>query len=528
MSARVLLVEDNAADARLIAELLNEIPGRPFRLTTVGTLGAAFPFVAGHDVILLDLSLPDAYGLTTVERLVSAGRTLPIVVLTGNDDQQVAVDALKAGAQDYLLKSEMTSSLVARSLRYAIERKRVEAAELERAKSDRAAGRARFLAQVAAGATRTLELDAALPDLAAQLVPVLGDLALIEISGDEARPHSVAGARASQDGIQALPTAGLASSDAVKDVIANGRTVRGASSTLPLAARGLAEKLCAHALLITPLVARDRAIGAISCALVASDRQYTEEDQLLAEEVAAHIALAMENAMLFQKAQEAVQARDGLLAVVSHDLRGPLDVVSLALSLLEGGATEAQLGLLARARRGVERMTRLIEDLLDIARIDAGTLTIIPAPVPVFELLEEVYELHRPLAAAKKIELVRETRGAPRTLALDRHRMTQAISNLLGNALKFTPPGGTVRLAVDAREDAVTIQVSDSGPGIPRADLPRVFDRFWQRERNSKGVGLGLAIVKGIIDAHGGTISVESAEGAGATFCLRLSEHASP
>lgn len=520
---RVLLVEDNVADARLLAELLKEIPGRPFELTTVGALAASLPLLPDHDVVLLDLSLPDAHGLTTVERLVGAGRARPIVVLTGNDDQQVAVDALKAGAQDYLLKTEMTPSLVARTLRYAIERKRVEAVELERAKAERAAGQARFLARVAAQVSGTLDLQTALQDLALLLVPTLGDVAIVQLVGSETGTGYIAGAQSSGTGSEPLPTVNLDGAVLARQILSTGKTMREHQATFNPVERPFAHRFGASSMLVTPLIARGQVIGAITYASRTDDRRHTEEDQFLAEEIAAHVALTVENARLFRRSQEAIQARDGLLAVVSHDLRGPLDVVSLALSLLETTADEKQLGLLARGRRGIDRMKRLIEDLLDVARMDAGTLKVAPESVKIVDVIDEVYELHRPLANEKRIELLRELDSSIGALPIDRHRVVQALSNLLANAIKFTPSGGSVRLSANRAEEAVVFVVQDSGPGIPNADLSRVFDRFWQRENvGTKGVGLGLAIVKGIAEAHGGSVAVRSVEGAGAEFTIRL------
>src|SRR5688500_16946291 len=121
---RLLLVEDNRGDARLFAELLIEVPNGQFVLTTVETLADAVAAVAAHDVVFLDLSLPDAHGLSTLTAMVSAAPSTPVVVLTGNDDDRVAVDAVKAGAQDYLRKAEITPSLIARTAWYAIERQK--------------------------------------------------------------------------------------------------------------------------------------------------------------------------------------------------------------------------------------------------------------------------------------------------------------------------------------------------------------------------------------------------------------------
>jgi signal transduction histidine kinase len=174
------------------------------------------------------------------------------------------------------------------------------------------------------------------------------------------------------------------------------------------------------------------------------------------------------------------------------------------------------------AKRGVDRMQRLIEDLLDVARIEAGTLTVEPRATSLAALLEDSFEQHRVLAADKRITLVREFDKRLGGVIADRHRMAQAIANLIGNALKFTPAGGSIRIGGESRGDRAMMWVADTGPGIPPEHVSRIFDRFWQPKRGRDGVGLGLAIVKGIVDAHGGRIAVESSEGAGTTFRIAL------
>ncbi|HSN27964.1 MAG TPA: HAMP domain-containing sensor histidine kinase, partial [Kofleriaceae bacterium] len=174
------------------------------------------------------------------------------------------------------------------------------------------------------------------------------------------------------------------------------------------------------------------------------------------------------------------------------------------------------------AKRGADRMLRLIEDLLDVARIDSGTLRIEPSRTDVVAMLEDQLEQHRVLAADRRITLVRDFERGLGHAHADRHRIGQALANLVGNALKFTQPGGTIRIGADVSGDRVAIWVSDTGPGIPSEHLGHIFDRFWQPEQRRDGVGLGLAIVKGIIDAHGGAIDVESTVGVGTTFRFTL------
>ncbi len=225
--------------------------------------------------------------------------------------------------------------------------------------------------------------------------------------------------------------------------------------------------------------------------------------------------------------RQAVRARDEVLAVVSHDLRNPVGTIYSAASLLLDLELppEKEREHLATVKRSAARMNRLIRDLLDVARLEAGVLSVAPAVFQVRDLVREALESHRVQAEADSVCLRERVPEEVGEAWGDRDRLLQVLSNLLGNALRFTPSGGWVEVAV--RTDEVTgglqVSVSDSGPGISQEDQERLFDRFWQVSRKDKqGAGLGLSIAKGIVEAHGGTVWVESREGEGSTFCFTV------
>jgi PAS domain S-box-containing protein len=237
----------------------------------------------------------------------------------------------------------------------------------------------------------------------------------------------------------------------------------------------------------------------------------------------------LDNVRLVGEAQEAVRAREDLLAIVSHDLRNPLGVVlaSTALLLKANLPPDKQ----ERARRQVEaiqragnRMNRLIRDLLDFASIQAGRLSVSLRPQDVAAMVNEVLEVTEPIAAPKSLRLVADV--APGlAIRCDHDRVIQLFSNLVGNSVKFTPEGGTITVhaAFAPDEHVVRFSVADTGPGIPAQELPYVFDRYYQAQRkNRDGIGLGLSIARGIVEAHGGRIWVESEEGKGSTFFFTL------
>jgi signal transduction histidine kinase len=224
------------------------------------------------------------------------------------------------------------------------------------------------------------------------------------------------------------------------------------------------------------------------------------------------------------QAKDAVRTRDEVLAVISHDLRNPLGTIIMAAGLLElpmdEGKKAEQLAIIRRAAAG---MQRLIGDLLDVSAVEAGSFSLELAPVSPQRLLEEVTAMMGSHASAKaqRIEC-RVEAGLPEVPA-DRHRLAQVLSNLVGNAVKFTPEGGTISLCADAAEDEVIVTVRDTGPGILPEDLPHIFNRFWHASRVQRGgAGLGLAIAKGIVDAHGGRIWATCPEEGGAAFSFAL------
>ncbi|HSN27375.1 MAG TPA: ATP-binding protein [Kofleriaceae bacterium] len=528
---KILLVEDNQADARLFSELLSELSGKPFTLTHADTLDAALRVVGEHDVVFLDLSLPDAHGLSTIKRMIAAARHVPIVVLTGTDDAKIAVEAMKTGAQDYLTKGDITPALIQRTARYAVERKLHEENARQLAMSDQAAVRASFLSSLMTAINGSLDLGATLPQVARLLVPTLGDFAVIDLVRD-GKIERLAWASANpahEAALRELASYVPGPASPRSPVLA--AIESGTTAVLPeldyatlaptMRYLELAKELQIRNAMVVPLISRGRVIGAMTGMLGASQRVYTDELRRLAEDAAERIAIGIDNASLYAEAQRAIRGRDELLAVVSHDLRNPLNIIALALQMMESDASTVSSAL-PRAKRGADRMLRLIEDLLDVARIDSGTLRVEPSRTDLVGLLDDQLEQHRVLAADRRITLVRDfERGLGHVLA-DRHRIGQALANLVGNALKFTPPGGTIRIGADVRGDRVAIWVADTGPGIPSEHLGHIFDRFWQPQQRRDGVGLGLAIVKGIVDAHGGAIEVESTVGIGTTFRFTL------
>ncbi len=356
-SIRALLIEDNPGDARLIREMLRDAGGGvAVELKVAGRLsdGLERLVVGGIDLVLLDLSLPDSSGLATFDAVHSAAPETPVVVLSGLDDERVAIRAVHQGAQDYLVKGRVEGGTILRSMRYAIERQRLEAAR--------------------------------------------ADL----------------------------------------------------------------------------------------------ERQ-----------------------------------RDEFFSSVSHDLRTPVAAIKAAIGVVlanePANMPRALHRLLANVDQAADELTKLIEDLLEMARLQAGRIELWRLHIDVRDVVARAVRGIEPLAIERGQTLLMAQPEVPLVANIDSERIVRVLQNLLSNASKYGRKQGTISVAMVDRTDAVEISVTDDGPGIPVEAQARIFDRFYRVAGGiSTGTGLGLAIARGLVELHGGTLTVESVPGEGATFRIRL------
>jgi PAS domain S-box-containing protein len=275
-----------------------------------------------------------------------------------------------------------------------------------------------------------------------------------------------------------------------------------------------------------PLLAHEKVLGVIALVKSNASERYTVDDLRVAGALAERAAAAIESGRLYRAAREAIAARDRVMGIVAHDLRNPLAAILLQASVLRRRGSEPD----RRSRQPVEliersarRMSRLIRDLLDMASIEAGTLAVECDRVAADHLIADSATAQKPLASAASLELRLDVAKDLPEVWGDRERLHQVLENLIGNAVKFTKPGGRVTVGAAAKDSAVLFWVSDTGAGIAAEHLPHVFERFWQARKDwRRGAGLGLPIVKGIVEAHRGRIWVESAAGRGTTFFFTI------
>lgn len=406
---KILLVEDNPADADLLQEILAESDETEWSLVHVEKLKEALKFISEEpfDVVLLDLSLPDKQGLPTVAQTHESAPDLPIVVLTGLNDRVTALEALRQGAQDYLVKGKIDSDLLLRSIRHAIER------------------------------SQTLKR---LRQSEEQLQRLNAELELrVEEQTDELRQTN-----------QSL-------------------------------------------------------------------RNEIAERQRLEEEL--RHALATE--------KEVSDLKSRIISVVSHEYRTPLATILSSTELLQhygqDWAEEKKQRHFYRIQSSVQHLTRLVSDVLLFSKAEAGKLEFNPIVLNLIKFCGELVE-ELQLTAGGKHNICLTCFGSYQDAYLDEKMLRQILSNLLSNALKYSPKGGSIQFDLIFEQDTVTFRIQDEGIGIPLKDQAQLFDAFYRSSNvgTISGTGLGLAIVKRCVDIQKGEIYVESEVGVGTTFKITL------
>lgn len=420
------------------------------------------------------------------------------------------------------------------------ERQRLLAAErTARSDAENARQRLAFLAEASAILSSSLDHHATLLSLTKLAVPFVADWCVADVIEDDQNLHRVAVVH--MDAAKAGLAAELEQRSDLNDLLSIPKVMRARRSelvpqTLELPATssatpeqiGFLGQLGWKAYMTVPLLAHQRTLGTVVFVSGQSGRDYGPADLSLAEDLALRAALAVDNARLYTQAQRAVQARDQLLSIVSHDLRNLLGVILMSAMILARNTASDERrtqdhNQLEAIRRSAERMNRLIQDLLDVARIETGHMAIERRSQPVASMIRDAVEMLRPLAEKRCIQFASEVQESLPPVFADRERIFQVFSNLVGNAIKFTPEGGSVTVGAESADSSVCFWVRDNGPGIEPEHLAHVFDRFWQAKQTARlGTGLGLSIAKGIVETHGGTIWVKSTVGEGSVFYFTL------
>jgi len=530
---RVLLVEDNEDDALLIRETLSETTieiERAERLSTALEQLATGRF----DAVLLDLSLPDAYGVETLERMRRDGPSVPIVVLSGLNNEEIAVKAVEGGAQDYLIKGQTDGALLTRALRYAIQRHRAEESLKER---NRELLVLRKISQTVLG---SLDLKMVLEQILEQAMLSgsfdLGNIRLLDQSGETLVVAVVRGYRDLENVLSHRPLSRTTESeksrfgDRVFDQPCVEESVQATKGLRTLKKEG------AEALIEVPVRSEGEVLGIIQLAS-RTPRKFKNEEVNLLETIGNQVGIAVLRAQLHEEtlrqAHELVKANQmqaDFTAMIAHDLRSPLmNIMGVAETIkdgLFGPVTEEQTKWLERMLANSQNLVSLVSDFLDISKIESGYIELARETLNINQLVSYTVENYHALIKKKEIHLTCGVGQCPEIQA-DRRRLEQVLNNLLSNAIKFTDPGGRIDVTAQGEGGkSVRVQVADTGVGMPAYEIDQLFQKYRRVSRGQKsdrgGTGLGLAICKMIIEAHGGQIWAQSEEGKGSAFTFTL------
>ncbi len=389
--------------------------------------------------------------------------------------------------------------------------------------------RQRFLAFASSELASTLDRDVVLTRIASLIARSWSDWCVIHVADKRGRLRVGAIAHRDASRHAALSTlSGAAVLDPVTTIMGN--VVQTGASVLdqnivagdwPARRVGIELPVAASSAVIVPLRARNQVLGTLTAVSERREHCFDASDLGYIDELGRRIAYSLDNAQLYADARRATTMRDDVLAIVSHDLRNPLSTISIAAEQLlftPGPSPQRVEANATSIRRNSVRMARLIDDLLDVGRVDTGRLSIERQPVSARTLVDEALVTFEALAADRSIRFESASLTAADCLC-DHDRVLQVLSNLISNALKFSPDGGAIRVDGDVRAGWFEFSVADQGTGISPDQLERVFERYWQApEARHRGSGLGLYIARGIVEAHGGNIWAESRQPNGTTF----------
>jgi signal transduction histidine kinase/CheY-like chemotaxis protein len=532
---RVLLIEDNPADARLIEVMLDKEQRRgsgppQFELVRAERLSTALERLsqAVFDILLIDLSLPDSQGIETLAQARATAPHLPVVVLTGLDDEAIGMQALQQGAQDYLVKGRIDRQLLVRAMRYAVERHRLKA-QMEQ--------EARFtgtLAEVGRGMISSLSTPVLLERLCRLTAAALGcDFShtwLWQADDDAYVPVAGYGFSAEQwESLRLLrmprpAMEQLQEEDSMQMVLLDHR-----SRILS----GIALQFGITVVLYVALRRGGELIGVQTSGYHGRTEPFTPQQVRLACGVAQLASIALENARLFEELGRANRINSSFVAAVSHELRSPLNtIMGYAELLLDGSFGSLQ----PEQTQAVETVCRSAGELrdvmsatLDLSRFEAKPASLELQEVSLPELFGEIAMEMRGQITRPEVHLVCEAVPDVPPIRTDVVKLKMVLKNLVGNAIKFTERG-TVTLKAAPHAAGVEVSCSDTGIGILPEAQATIFDPFRQADRSIGerygGAGLGLYIVRRLLEMLGGSIALESEVGRGSTFRVWLPHEA--
>lgn len=536
----LLVVEDDEVDRLAVHRALRQA-GLRAQIKVVEREEEAIAALATgtFDCALLDYQLGQGDGLAVLRAVREQGIRTPIIMLTGQGDESIAVELMKAGAADYLPKGKLSPERLQQSLRYAL---RLNEAERE---AERATEALRLLAETSALLETPLEYEVTLASVAQLAVPHFADYCLILVQEKDGVYHRLLSHHPDptldtllQEFVTTYPfnpTAPVGTARVVRTREPELHTEVGEAIYRAVALDEhhleLMRRVGANSFISVPLFARGQFLGALTFCRMVGRSPYDEHDLTLAKELGHRAAMAVDNARLYREAQEAIRTRDAFISIAAHELKTPLtSLYGYSMLLRRRGEREGWVN--ERDRKAIDtiveqarRLNKMIESLLDFSRLEAGQLSIERAPVDVVALVKGVVAEVRPTLHQHTLDLHMDC-PAPLLIHGDALRLEQVFHNLIQNAVKYSPGGGLVVVRLAREEGFARVEVTDQGIGIAPDAMTMLFTRFYRATapevQQVSGLGVGLFVVSEIVALHEGRVQVSSRLGEGSTFSVLL------
>jgi signal transduction histidine kinase/DNA-binding response OmpR family regulator len=544
--ASILLVDDLPDKILVYRSVLEELDET---LISVDSGPEALKQVLKHDfaVILLDVQMPGMDGFETAQLIRQRKRSAhtPIIFLTAFADEVRTSQGYATGGVDYIATPVVPEILRAK-VRVFVELFRMrqqvahQAEDLARREAaEEAARRSHFLAEASRALATSLDFEATLKTLAKIPVPQPADLSIVCLT-------DVHGKVQRSEVCWADPAAGVLTETSIAlqpwlEKRVGNLWSASKGHEIELLPEAAAPTLCENStegagarpvfqhLLLLPLIARSRRFGTLILMRPAGGRAFDPKDISLLEELSARAANALDNSLLVRDIQEADRHKNEFLAMLAHELRNPLAPIKNAAEVMRMPNLQPQD--LAWARNLIERqvthLVRLVDDLLDVSRITRGKIRLETRTENAADIVASAVETSRPLIEAHKHHLSVSLPDEPLYVVADVTRMAQVLSNLLTNAAKYTPDGGNISLALTRDDELAMFSIRDSGEGIPKEMLAKIFDMFAQVDqslaRSHGGLGVGLTLVRRLVEMHEGSVQAHSeGPGRGSEFIVRI------
>jgi len=528
----ILLVDDDPQDRRLVeVTLARSNPPMQYNVETAGTLSEATRRLnnGSYDVLLLDLNLPDSSGIDTIQQAQDTNSDASIVVLTGLDDEEMGLEAIRRGAEDYLIKGKSLEHILVRTIRYSLERKRV------RQRITETENRFRSVVQTAGSAIFVLSPEHRILEWNEQAEHIYGRQRQEVLNKDYLRlfvPEEIRD-RVATDMRKVL----------------SGKTIKSFENSIRIR-DGSRRILLWNASALFD--AKGQPIGVIAVGQDITDRKRMEDElrhhreylELIVNERTANLQEVnkqlrneiddrkqIEQKLLIAKreAEASNRAKTEFLANMSHELRTPLHSIlsfaSFGTKKYTNAKPEKLLDYFNRIKKSGQTLLELLNDLLDLAKLESRKVMFAFEPSDLGVLVRSVTNELDTLLSERNLSIRHEVSKFDGEVTLDIDKIKQVLRNLLNNAIKFSPEGGTIDVAVCRVASTVRVSVRDQGPGIPQDELETVFDKFIQSSKTKTGAGgtgLGLAICHEIVAAHKGRIWAESRPEGGAVFSFEI------